>query len=130
MLFCMHNSSFLAFQCISLSTRLNLNFDPRCVRTKKIIQHFYYQDHFKCPMRISYNLKMVDFRTNLLPKSEFRVHEVERIQNTSKLLCHKAKEINDHISCLFLDLYVVFHAQFEFPRIPMHLCFNSVKPQF
>ena len=58
---------------------------------------------------------MVEFRTNLLPKSGFRVHEDERIQNVSKLLCHKAKAINDHMSRLFWDLDIVLHAQFEFP---------------
>ena len=108
MSFCMHNSSFLAFKCISLSTRLNHNFGPRWLRTKKIIQHSYYWDHFERPMWISYNLKMVEFRTNLLPRWEFKVHEVERIQNASKLLWHNAKAIKDHISWLFLDLDVVF----------------------
>ena len=35
MSFCMHTSSFLAFQCISLSTLLNLNFYPRWLRITK-----------------------------------------------------------------------------------------------
>ena len=61
-------------------------------------------------MRISYNLKMVKFRNNLLPKSGFTVHEVERIQNASKLLRYNGKAIKDHISWLFLDLDVILHA--------------------
>ena len=130
MSFCMHNSSFLAFQCISISTRWNLNFDPKWLRTERKIKHSYYLDHFGCPMWISYNLKMFEFHTNLLPKSRFRVYEVERIQNASKLLCLQAKAINDHSWRLFWDLDVVLHAQFEFPSNSMQISLNSIKPQF
>ena len=85
---------------------------------------------FEYPIWISSNLKMVEFRTNLLPRWGFKVHEVVRIQNASKLSWHNAKAIKDHISWLFLDLDVVLHAQFEFPSISMYFPFNSVKPQF
>ena len=84
MSFCMHNSSFLAIQCISLSARLNLNFDPKWLRTKKIMQHSYYQDRFEYPMWISYNLKMVEFRTNLLPDQDLectKLNEFKTLPN-------------------------------------------------
>ena len=126
----MHNSSFLAFHRILLLTLLNLNFDLKWLRTNKIIPQSYFQDHFEYPMWISYNLKMVEFRTNLLPKSGFRVQEVEWIQNASKLLWHKAKAIKDHILRLYWDLDVVFHVQLDFHSISSHFSFNYVKPQF
>ena len=130
MSFFTHNSSFLGFQCIYVSTRLNHNFDPRWLRTKKIIQHSYYLGHFECPMWISFNLKMVEFRTNLLPKLGFRVDEFKRIQIAFKLLWPKPKAMKDHILRLFSDLDVVLHAQFEVHCITSHFSFNSVKPQF
>ena len=127
---CKHNSSFIALHRISLSSLLSLNFDPKWLRNKKITKHSCFENCFVCLMWISYNLKMVEFHTNLLPKSGLRLHEVERIQNASKLLWHKAKAIKDHISRSFWDLDVVLHAQFEFSSIPMHFSFNLVKPQF
>ena len=108
MSFCMHNSSFLAFLRSPLSTLLYLNFDPKWLRTKKIIKDSYFQDRFEYPMWISYDLKKVEFRTYLLPKSGFRVHEVKRIQNACILLRHESKSIKDHILCLLWDLHVVF----------------------
>ena len=96
-------------------TLLYLNFDPRWLRTKKITKDSYFQDRFEFPMWISSNLKIVEFRTYLLPKSGFRVHEVKRIQNASILLWHKSKSIKDHILCLFwgLDFFCMRNSSYQ-----------------
>ena len=104
----MHNSSFLAFHGSPLSTLLFLYFDPKWLRTKKIIKDSYFQGRSEFPMSITSNLKIMEFRTYFLSKSGFRVYEVKRIHSSFILLWHKSKSIKDHILCFLWDLHVVF----------------------